>query len=146
MSGNSAGPIVVGVDGSDAALHAVRWAAVEATHRRRELRLVHAIDDVSLSYPRPLPTREDLHGMLRMRGQRQGRFDEGDRNYHAEFAGRWPRDDRYGEMIHEVSSFPQAHSAGEIRRPVRISIGMRRRRPRAFGAQGWWCGSDRVTR
>ena len=70
MSGNSAGPIVVGVDGSDAALHAARWAAAEAAQRHRELRLVHAIDDVALSYPRPLPTTEDLHGVLRMRGRR----------------------------------------------------------------------------
>jgi len=70
MSEKPAGPIVVGVDGSDAALHAVRWAAAEARQRRRGLRLVHAINDVSLSYPRALPTRQDLRGVLRMRGQR----------------------------------------------------------------------------
>lgn len=41
-SGN--GPVIVGVDGSDAALHAVRWAVVEAHARRVPLRLVHVID------------------------------------------------------------------------------------------------------
>lgn len=35
-------PIVVGVDGSDSALRAVRWAAREAASRRAPLRLVHA--------------------------------------------------------------------------------------------------------
>jgi nucleotide-binding universal stress UspA family protein len=70
MSGNPAGPIVVGVDGSVSALHAVRWAAAGARERRRELRLIHAIDDVSLNYPRPLPTRQDLRGALAERGRR----------------------------------------------------------------------------
>lgn len=35
-------PVVVGVDGSASALHAVRWAAQEAARRRVALRLVHA--------------------------------------------------------------------------------------------------------
>lgn len=34
-------PVVVGVDGSDSALHAVRWASVEAARRGLPLRLVH---------------------------------------------------------------------------------------------------------
>lgn len=34
--------VVVGVDGSEAALAAVLWAAREASHRRVPLRLVHA--------------------------------------------------------------------------------------------------------
>ncbi len=37
-------PVVVGVDGSDAALRAVRWAAREARRRGTGLRLVHACD------------------------------------------------------------------------------------------------------
>ncbi len=40
----SAHPIVVGIDGSPAALHAARWAAVEATGRGVPLRLVHVVD------------------------------------------------------------------------------------------------------
>ena len=42
------GAIVVGVDGSDAALDAVRWAAAEAAHRRAGLELVHAFDVAGL--------------------------------------------------------------------------------------------------
>jgi len=43
MSTNTMGPIVVGVDGSDSARHAARWAAVEAAHRQLPLRLVQAV-------------------------------------------------------------------------------------------------------
>ena len=35
-------PVVAGVDGSESALHAVRWAALEARRRHAGLRLVHA--------------------------------------------------------------------------------------------------------
>jgi nucleotide-binding universal stress UspA family protein len=46
--------VVVGVDGSDSALRAVRWAADEAARRRAPLRLVTAFgwtDDTSAGYP-----------------------------------------------------------------------------------------------
>ena len=50
-----AGPgIVVGVDGSDSALRAVRWAADEAARRRAPLRLVTAFgwtDDLTVGHP-----------------------------------------------------------------------------------------------
>ena len=50
-----AGPgIVVGVDGSDSALRAVRWAADEAARRRMSLRLVSAFgwtDDLTVGHP-----------------------------------------------------------------------------------------------
>lgn len=37
------GPVVVGIDGSESALRAVRWAAAEATRHRVGLRILHAI-------------------------------------------------------------------------------------------------------
>jgi nucleotide-binding universal stress UspA family protein len=46
--------VVVGVDGSDSALRAVRWATDEAARRRAPLRLVIAFgwtDDVAVTYP-----------------------------------------------------------------------------------------------
>ncbi|WP_433532630.1 universal stress protein [Micromonospora sp. CA-263727] len=42
MTSNTGAPVVVGVDGSEVALHAVRAAAREAAYRRRPLRVVHA--------------------------------------------------------------------------------------------------------
>ncbi|BCJ57113.1 universal stress protein [Micromonospora endophytica] len=42
MVGNAGAPVVVGVDGSEIALHAVRAAAREAAFRHRPLRIVHA--------------------------------------------------------------------------------------------------------
>jgi nucleotide-binding universal stress UspA family protein len=44
MAGPMSRRIVVGVDGSDSALGAVRWAAVEAVRRDQDLRLVHAVE------------------------------------------------------------------------------------------------------
>ncbi|WP_052061969.1 universal stress protein [Rhodococcoides fascians] len=41
----SVGPVVVGIDGSSAALDAVRWASAEATQRGVELRIVHVAPD-----------------------------------------------------------------------------------------------------
>ncbi len=43
VSGRSEMPIVVGVDGSCAALNGVRWAVAEAAYRGAPLRLVHAV-------------------------------------------------------------------------------------------------------
>ncbi|WP_425565137.1 universal stress protein [Saccharopolyspora taberi] len=48
-------PVVTGVDGSSAALHAVRWAAAEAQRRKAHLHLVFA-DVFSLVYLPELPT------------------------------------------------------------------------------------------
>jgi nucleotide-binding universal stress UspA family protein len=44
-------PVVVGVDGSTAALHAVRWAAKEASARRLPLTLAHLHPDPAGRYP-----------------------------------------------------------------------------------------------
>jgi nucleotide-binding universal stress UspA family protein len=46
--------IVAGVDGSDSALAAVRWAATEARRRRVALRLVNALRPVTSAVPTPL--------------------------------------------------------------------------------------------
>ncbi|MFI7117430.1 universal stress protein [Amycolatopsis sp. NPDC049868] len=70
MPENPGHGVVVGVDGSESAIRAVRWAVDQARRRHAELTLVHAIDDESLSHPRPMPTREDLGKMIRMRGHR----------------------------------------------------------------------------
>lgn len=71
MSGNSADPIVVGVDGSASSVNAVRWAAAQSSRRRWTLRLVHALDDLSSRYPRPLPSgKDDVAEMFRLRGRR----------------------------------------------------------------------------
>lgn len=43
-------PVVVGVDGSESALDAVRWAAEEARRRDTRLRIVHALE-VPFGYP-----------------------------------------------------------------------------------------------
>ena len=45
-------PVVAGVDGSDSALHAVRWAAREAVRRHAPLRLVHVCHLVPVRHPR----------------------------------------------------------------------------------------------
>jgi len=51
---DSAHPVVVGVDGSASALHAVRWAAREAERRNAPLRLVHATHLVPVRHPRQI--------------------------------------------------------------------------------------------
>jgi nucleotide-binding universal stress UspA family protein len=55
--------VVVGVDGSDSALRAVRWAADEAARRRAPLRLVTAFgwtDDVVVGHPGLGPRYRDI--------------------------------------------------------------------------------------
>ena len=57
----SPGPVVVGIDGSDAAIGAARWAAKEAVHQDVALRLVHVIraDDDSIAPPSSYPAERD---------------------------------------------------------------------------------------
>lgn len=54
MSNSSLEPVIVGVDGSSSAVHAVRWAATEAHRRHARLRIVYA-DVLSLVYLPDLP-------------------------------------------------------------------------------------------
>lgn len=54
MSNSSLKPVIVGVDGSSSAVHAVRWAAAEAHRRNARLRIAFA-DVLSLVYIPDLP-------------------------------------------------------------------------------------------
>ncbi|MFD0201913.1 MULTISPECIES: universal stress protein [Saccharothrix] len=63
------GPIVVGVDGSESALTAVRWAAEEAVRHRVPLRLVHAYLLPTRGYPEMVLTGHEVRDAF----ERQGR-------------------------------------------------------------------------
>lgn len=68
MTRPSAAPIVVGVDGSESALHAVRWAADEARRLDTWLRLVHTYE-VPIGYPPGFVDPHVLRDALSARGQ-----------------------------------------------------------------------------
>ena len=61
-------PVVVGVDGSESALHAVRWAAGEARRRHVGLRLVHAFG-IPVGYAPGFVDWHALHEALVARGR-----------------------------------------------------------------------------
>jgi len=67
---SSATDLVVGVDGSEPALTAVRWAARTAATRRRGLRLVHATEELPVAYPHTGGNFEELYELVGARGQR----------------------------------------------------------------------------
>jgi nucleotide-binding universal stress UspA family protein len=63
--------IVAGVDGSEAALDAARWAAAEADRRHCELRLVHAYAvPATLGYPDYATYPDELAPIMREEGER----------------------------------------------------------------------------
>jgi nucleotide-binding universal stress UspA family protein len=68
MTRPSAAPIVVGVDGSDSALQAVRWAADEARRLDTWLRLVHAYE-IPIGYPPGFVDARALRDALAARGR-----------------------------------------------------------------------------
>ncbi|RZQ65932.1 universal stress protein [Amycolatopsis suaedae] len=60
--------VVCGVDGSPAALDAVRWAARDAARRGADLRLVHACGDLDVD-GEPLPGAAQLRAAVRAQGR-----------------------------------------------------------------------------
>jgi nucleotide-binding universal stress UspA family protein len=60
--------VVVGVDGSESALHGVRWAADEAARRHASLRLVHAYE-FPVGYPPGFVDWHALHQALEAQGR-----------------------------------------------------------------------------
>ncbi|MGH3467714.1 MAG: universal stress protein [Thermocrispum sp.] len=68
MTRSSTAPVVVGVDGSESALHAVRWAADEARRLDTRLRLVHTYQ-VPIGYPPGFVDAHVLRDALSARGR-----------------------------------------------------------------------------
>jgi nucleotide-binding universal stress UspA family protein len=62
-------PIVAGVDGSDSALRAARWAATEASARHIPLRLVHALGMATFGYAGWSSPPEGFYDDLKSSGQ-----------------------------------------------------------------------------
>ena len=62
-------PVVVGVDGSESALHAVRWAAREAWRRDAPLRLVHVCHLAPVRHPRQIPPPPEYRTALLEQGR-----------------------------------------------------------------------------
>lgn len=62
-------PVVVGVDGSESALHAVRWAAEEARRRNAQLRLVHVSFLAPVRHPKQMAPPPDYTAALLEQGR-----------------------------------------------------------------------------
>ncbi|GAB1516707.1 universal stress protein [Actinophytocola sp. KF-1] len=62
-------PVVVGVDGSESALQAVRWAAREAASRSAPLRLVHVCDVAPVRRPRRVAPPRDFRDAVMAQGR-----------------------------------------------------------------------------
>jgi nucleotide-binding universal stress UspA family protein len=71
MTNNNVGnrPVVVGVDGSESALHAVRWAAEEARRRNAPLRLVHVSFLAPVRHPKQIAPPPDYSAALLDQGR-----------------------------------------------------------------------------
>ncbi|RJQ87256.1 universal stress protein [Amycolatopsis panacis] len=62
--------LVAGTDGSPAAARALRWAARAARQRKRELRIVHVLEDPWSGFPHLEPAGKDIEHVLAARGHR----------------------------------------------------------------------------
>ncbi|GAA3463553.1 universal stress protein [Saccharothrix longispora] len=62
-------PVVVGVDGSESAARAVRWAAREAARRTAPLVIVHACPVVAGHVPEPVPLPRSYHEAVLEQGR-----------------------------------------------------------------------------
>ena len=62
-------PVVAGVDGSDSALQAVRWAAREAARRHAPLRLVHVCHFAPVRHPRKVTPPPDCQAAILEEGR-----------------------------------------------------------------------------
>lgn len=58
------GPVVVGIDGSDSAIRAARWAAEQAERRGVALRLVHAFE-LPFRFPTGIVEQDSIRDILR---------------------------------------------------------------------------------
>lgn len=74
---HGSGPVVAGVDGSESATHAVRWAAAEAARRDVALRLVYACSSPGHDYPNLEVTAADVREAMRETGARRLRAAQG---------------------------------------------------------------------
>lgn len=70
MNGISSGPVLVGIDGSQSALAAVRWAAAEARSLSRPLLVVHATVWPLIGHPPPPAVLTDYRELLVAEGNR----------------------------------------------------------------------------
>ncbi len=62
-------PVVVGVDGSESAMNAVRWAAREAQRRGAPLRLLHVSHLAPVRHPRQISPPPEYHAALLEQGR-----------------------------------------------------------------------------
>lgn len=110
-------PVVVGVDGSEPSLRAVRWAAAEARRRHAPLRVVQAVDPTRVPHQWPTPGYGlDIHD-IRVRGARA----------HVKHAVRTALEEAPGVAVERgvLDGFAAARLVGESRSAQLVVVGDR---------------------